>query len=150
MLRILCTVAIKTLAELRNHDNISIVVYPCRLLLHRRETQMKSHEPDRNEERGRVVLFRPRIPRARNDNHRRPQPLSSPVDDLSKYERDREADDHRHRMAANLLAFAVLCVIISCGIWLANTMVEMRTGLDCALTGRTNCAPIRLPPVQPR
>jgi hypothetical protein len=111
---------------------------------------MKSQEPQRNEEKGRVVLFRPRIPRARNDNHRWPGPQRPPVDDLSKYERDRETDDYRHRMANNLLAFAVLCLIVYCGIWLANTMAEMRAGLDCSLTGRTNCAPIRLPAPDPR
>jgi hypothetical protein len=53
-------------------------------------------------------------------------------------------------MVNNLLAFAVLCVIVTCGIWLANTVAEMRAGLDCSLTGRTNCAPIRLPPADPR
>jgi hypothetical protein len=114
------------------------------------ETQMKSPETQRNEERGRVVSFRPRHPRARNDNHRWPRSLQPPVDDLSKYERDREADDYRHRMANNLLAFLVLCVIVYCGIWLANTMAEMQAGLDCSLTGRTNCAPIRLPEPDPR
>jgi hypothetical protein len=111
---------------------------------------MKSQEPQRNEERGRVVLFRPRVPRARNDNRRQPRSPSSPVDDLRQYERDREADDHRQRMAGNLLAFAALCVIVLCGIWLANTIAEMSAGLDCALTGRTNCASIRLPPAEPR
>jgi hypothetical protein len=115
---------------------------------------MKLQEPQRNEERGRVVTFRPRPPRARSD-HRWPRPLQPPPgdpgdDDLSKYERDREADDHRRRMTNNLLAFAVLCLIVSCGIWLANTMAEMRAGFDCSLSGRTNCAPIRLPPVEPR
>jgi hypothetical protein len=107
-------------------------------------------DPKRDEERGRVVSFRPRAPRARNDNQRWPRPLRSPVDDLSKYERDIEADNYRHRMVNNLLAFAVLCLIVICGIWLANTMAEMRAGFDCSLTGRTNCAPIRLPPVEPR
>jgi len=109
---------------------------------------MKSREPTRDpkrdEEKGRVVLFRPRVPHARNDNQRWSR-LRSPVDDLSKYERDIEADNYRHRMVNNLLAFAVLCVIVTCGIWLANTMAEMRANLDCALTGRTNCAPIELP-----
>lgn len=95
-------------------------------------------------------MFRPRVPRARNDNHRRFPPLRSPVEDLSRFERDCEAEEHRHRMTANLLAFAVLCVIIVFGIWLANVMVEMRTGLDCSLSGRTNCAPIRLPAIEPR
>jgi hypothetical protein len=107
-------------------------------------------DPEGGEERGRVVSFRPRVPRARNDNQRWPRPLRSPVDDLSKYERDAEADNYRHRMVNNLLAFVVLCAIVTCGIWLANTMAEMRAGLDCSLTGRTNCAPIRLPPVEPR
>ena len=111
---------------------------------------MKLQEPQRNEERGRVVLFRPRIPRARNDNRRWPRPLRPPVDDLSKYERNREADDYRQRMANNLLALLVLCVIVYCGIWLANTMADMQAGLDCSLTGRTNCAPIRLPAPQQR
>ena len=99
---------------------------------------MKPQEPQRNEERGRVVLFRPRV---RNDRW----PLRSPVEDLSKFERDREADDYRHRMANNLIAFAVLCVIVYCGIWLANTMAQLRTRQDCALMGRTNCVPIKVP-----
>lgn len=116
---------------------------------------MKPQGPERNEERGRVVSFRPRIPRARSDNDPRPWPSRSPAEDLGKdvfsqYKREREAEDHRHRMTNNLLALAVLCVIVSCGIWLTNTMAEMTAGFDCALTGRTNCAPIRLPPVEPR
>jgi hypothetical protein len=111
---------------------------------------MKSQDTQRNEERGRVVSFRPRVPRARNDNHRWPRPLPPPAPDLSKYERDREADDYRRRMANNLLAFAVLCLIVYCGIWLANTMADMRASLDCSLTGRTNCAPIRIPAPDPR
>jgi hypothetical protein len=106
---------------------------------------MKSQEPRQDEERGRIVLFRPRIPRARNDNLRRPGPLRSPVDDLSKYEHRREDESYRHRMVNNLLAFAVLSLIVYCGIWLANTMAQLRTEQDCALMGRTNCAPIKVP-----
>ncbi len=93
---------------------------------------MKSQEPQRNEEKGRILLFRPRIPRA-----------------LSKYERSRENDSYRHRMVNNLLAFAVLSLIVYCGIWLANTMAQLRAGQDCVLTGRTNCAPIKVP-IEPR
>ena len=108
---------------------------------------MKSQEPQRDEEKGRILLFRPRIPRARNDNVR--HPLRSPVDDLSKYERSRENDSYRHRMVNNLLAFAVLSLIVYCGIWLANTMAQLRADQDCVLTGRTNCAPIKVP-IEPR
>jgi len=110
---------------------------------------MKSQEPQRDEEKGRILLFRPRIPRARNDNVRRSHPLRSPVDDLSKYERSRENDSYRHRMVNNLLAFAVLSLIVYCGIWLANTMAQLRADQDCVLTGRTNCSPIKVP-IEPR
>src|SRR5215471_8373326 len=106
---------------------------------------MNSQEQQRDQEKGRVILFRPRVPRARNDNLRRSGPLRSPVDDLSKYEQTREDDNYRHRMINNLLAFAVLSLIVYCGIWLANTIAQLRADQDCALTGRTNCAPIKLP-----
>lgn len=110
---------------------------------------MKSQEPQRDEEKGRILLFRPRTPRARNDNLRRPRPLS-PVDDLSKYEQGRETDNYRQRMVNNLLAFVVLSAIVYCGIWLANTMAELQTEQDCALMGRTNCVPIKVPPRETR
>jgi hypothetical protein len=106
---------------------------------------MKSQEPERDEEKGRILLFRPRIPRARNDNARRPGSVRSPVADLSKYEHRREEESYRQRMINNLLAFALLSVIVYCGIWLANTMAQLRTNQDCVLTGRTNCAPIKIP-----
>jgi hypothetical protein len=113
--------------------------------LRRRESQMKSQEPQRDDEKGRVLLFRPRIPRARNDNLRRPDPFRSPVADLSKYEQPRDEESYRQRMVNNLLAFALLSLIVYCGIWLANTMAQLRTNQDCVLTGRTNCAPIKVP-----
>src|SRR5215467_7658000 len=110
---------------------------------------MNSQEPRRDDKKDRIVVFRPRVPRARNDNLRQPDHLRSPVDDLSKYEKDRENDNYRHRMVNNLLAFAVLALIVYCGIWLANTMAQLRTNQDCVLTGRTNCAPIKVP-IEPR
>jgi hypothetical protein len=103
---------------------------------------MKSQEPKRDDEKGQVVMFRPRVPRARNDNMR--QPHRSPVNDLSQYARDTE-EDYRHRMVNNVLAFLVLALIVYCGVWLANTMAQMRKDQDCVLTGRTNCNPIQVP-----
>jgi hypothetical protein len=104
---------------------------------------MKSQEPQREEERGRVVMFRPRVPPARNDNLRFDQ-RRSPVNDLSQYARG-DDDNYRRRMINNVLAFLALVVIVYCGIWLANTMAQMRKDQDCVLTGRTNCAPIQIP-----
>jgi hypothetical protein len=110
------------------------------------EIKMKSQEPRRDEEKGRVVLFRPRTPRARNDNLRGPDSSRPPVDDVGKYARGSENDNYGHRMVNNLLAFGVLCLIVYCGIWLANTMTQLRKDQDCALTGRPNCAPIKVEP----
>ncbi len=106
---------------------------------------MKSQRPRLDEERGRVVQFRPRMPRARNDNMRPPFSKRSPVDDVGKYARGGDEENYRHRMVNNLLAFLVLCLIVYCGIWLANTMAQMRRDQDCVLTGRTNCSPIKMP-----
>ena len=52
-------------------------------------------------------------------------------------------------MGVGLLAFALLSLIVYCGIWLANTMAQLRADQDCVLMGRTNCAPIKVP-VEPR
>ena len=106
---------------------------------------MTSQESRPDEEKGQVLQFRPRIPRARNDNLRRPELHRPPVDDVGKYARGSENDNYRHRMINNLLAFVVLCLIVYCGIWLANTMAQLRKDQDCALSGRTNCNPIKLP-----
>jgi hypothetical protein len=104
-------------------------------------------EPD--EERGRVVRFRPRgVP-----PHRWHWPASdldhtTPVDDLAKYERGDLNDDYGHRMLMNVLALAITLVLMACGIWLTGKLVDIRNQQDCFLSGRTNCSPIRLPSVQ--
>jgi hypothetical protein len=108
------------------------------------EIKMKSQGPQRDDEKGRIVAFRPRVPPARNDNVRRFDPRRSPVEDVGKYARG-EDENYRHRMVNNVLAFVVLVVIVYCGVWLANTMAQMRRDQDCVLTGRTNCSPISLP-----
>jgi hypothetical protein len=107
---------------------------------------MKSQEPQLDEEKGRIVPFRPRIPRARNDNLRRLNAGRPLVEDVGKYARGSEDDNYRHRMINNAIAFLVLCLIVSCGIWLTNTIAQMRRDQDCALSGRSNCSPIVVPP----
>jgi hypothetical protein len=104
---------------------------------------MTSQGPSKDEEKGRVLPFRPRKPRSWNAHLR--DRLRSPVEDLSKYSREPDEDNFNHRMKVNLLAFAVLALIVACGIWLTNAMVEKRKNQDCVLTGRTNCAPNQVP-----
>jgi hypothetical protein len=106
---------------------------------------MTPQEPLRSEERGRVLPFRPRAGRSRNDKLLRQQ-ARSPVPDLSRFYRRPEDEDYGHRMLMNALAFAVLLVMIFFGVWIADNMTQRAKDQDCVLLGRTNCAPIPVPP----
>jgi hypothetical protein len=66
--------------------------------------------------------------------------------DLSHYERDREEpDDYRHRMLANIAAFAFTVALISVGIWLAMSIANLRRTQDCVLMGLRDCVRISAP-----
>lgn len=65
-----------------------------------------------------------------------------PVEDLSKYEHTDEVDDYRHRMIMNVIAFIFVAALIASGVWLANTMAQMRKNQDCVLSGRRGCTPV--------
>ncbi len=68
----------------------------------------------------------------------------TPVEDLAKYERDESADDYRHRMMMNVAAFGFVVALIAAGLWLADSMAEMRKNQDCVSSGRRNCFPIEV------
>jgi hypothetical protein len=87
----------------------------------------------------RVVKFRPRAAGARARFSRR-----SPVADLAKYERGGEPDDYRHRMLVNAAAFLFVLGLIGAGLWLAQSITELRRTQDCILAGHHNCAPIQV------
>jgi hypothetical protein len=106
---------------------------------------MTPQETQRTEERGRVLPFRPRAARSRSEKLLRDQ-ARSPVPDLSRFHRQPDDEDYGHRMLMNVLAFAVLSVMIFFGVWIADNMTQRATGQDCVLLGRTNCAPIPVPP----
>ena len=59
-----------------------------------------------------------------------------------------EEDDYRHRMKMNVLGFLVTILLVISGVWIADTMVEMRKLQDCFLMGGRNCAPIPVPPAR--
>jgi hypothetical protein len=56
-----------------------------------------------------------------------------------------EADDYRHRMIANALAFIACVVLVVVGVWIADTMAQMRKNQDCVLSGRRGCTPVDVP-----
>lgn len=74
-------------------------------------------------------------------------PITSPppVDDLTKYQTPESTDDYRHRMVVNVAAFIFVIALIGAGIWLADTMAQMRKNQDCVLSGRRGCTPVEVP-----
>jgi hypothetical protein len=79
----------------------------------------------------------------------RPAPQSadqSADDDFARYEEEREERiDDRQRMRMNMIAAAIVVVLIGTGVWIADTISATGKLEDCALQGRTNCAPIDMP-----
>jgi hypothetical protein len=113
---------------------------------------VKTQQPITSEEEHRVLKFRPRTlahpPGRRADQSEQGQPenIGQDANDLSRYERDRnEPDDFRHRMLANIAAFAFTVALTAIGIWLAASISELRKTQDCVLMGRRDCAHISTP-----
>jgi hypothetical protein len=104
----------------------------------------KIEQSTANNPEGRVLRFRPR-----GSNFARPLTNQSPVKDLTKFERDAGPDDYRHRMMMNAAGLAVAVILVAGGMWIANTMAQMRKNEDCVLTGRRGCTPVEVP-IQPR
>jgi len=69
---------------------------------------------------------------------------SEPFDDLAQYE-DEAPIDYRQRMLMNLIAVAIVSVLVGVGVWIADTIADMQNAQDCVMQGRQNCAPIQLP-----
>ena len=112
---------------------------------------MKTQRPIATEEEHRVLQFRPRHPAQRDlRTHALAQPHHESAEveplDLARYERARdEPDDFRHRMLANIAAFAFTVALLAIGIWLALSISDMRKTQDCVAMGRRDCARITTP-----
>jgi hypothetical protein len=110
---------------------------------------LKSQRPIAAEDEHRVLQFRPRAaahPRGLRGETAvppRPEKVAPESLDLSRYERPQEEpDDFRHRMLANIAAFAFTVALTAIGIWLAMSIADMRKTQDCVLMGRRDCARI--------
>ena len=117
---------------------------------------MKNQRPIAAEEEHRVLQFRPRnaapspapafrgnavVKQLHHDSAHEPAALSRL--DLSRFEKPREApDDFRHRMLANIAAFAFTVALTVVGIWLAMSIADLRKTQDCVLMGRRDCVRI--------
>jgi hypothetical protein len=58
---------------------------------------------------------------------------------------EQQPETERQRTAANIGIAVFLAVLVGAGIWLANTIVDVRKTQDCVISGRRNCAPIATP-----
>lgn len=101
-----------------------------------------------------MLQFRPRNPALtpgwRRDPNAQPQQndTQGEPNDLSRYERPRdEPDDFRHRMLANIAAFAFTVALTAIGIWLAMSIADLRRTQDCVLMGRRDCVRISTPSI---
>lgn len=113
---------------------------------------MKTQQPIASEEEHQVLKFRPRTTAHPPGRRGYPGDRSQEEDareepnDLSRYERARdEPDDFRHRMLANVAAFAFTVALTAVGIWLAMSIADLRKTQDCVLMGRRDCARISTP-----
>ena len=103
---------------------------------------MKTQQPITSDDEHRVLKFRPRTS-AHPPGRAPQQDGKGNADDLSRYEQSKdEPDDFRHRMLANLAAFAFTVALTAIGIWLAMSIADLRKTQDCVLMGRRDCAQI--------
>jgi hypothetical protein len=115
---------------------------------------VKIQRPIASEEEHQVLPFRPRNPALtpgwRTDLSAQAQlkDARQEPNDLSRYERPREEpDDFRHRMLANIAAFAFTVALTAVGIWLAMSIADLRRTQDCVLMGRRDCVRISTPSI---
>jgi len=114
---------------------------------------VKIQRPIASDEEHQVLQFRPRNPALARGWRRdlaQPQPNDTQREpnDLSRYERPREEpDDFRHRMLANIAAFAFTVALTAIGIWLAMSIADLRRTQDCVLMGRRDCVRISTPSI---
>jgi len=52
-------------------------------------------------------------------------------------------------MINNGLAFGACIVLVLIGVWIADTMAEMRKKQECVLSGRRDCSSIAVPSASP-
>jgi hypothetical protein len=113
---------------------------------------LKSQRHIATGEEHRVLQFRPRVsassPSLKGNatvHPLRAEAVPEPLD-LSRYEQPREdPDDFRHRMLANIAAFAFTLALTAIGIWLAMSIADLRKTQDCVLMGRRDCVRISTP-----
>lgn len=90
----------------------------------------------------------PRFPgRGAGSEHSTADPSEAePADDFARYEAEEDQPvDYRQRMLMNFLSVMIVVLLVSAGVWIADTIAIMQKDQDCVMQGRVNCAPIEVP-----
>jgi hypothetical protein len=67
------------------------------------------------------------------------------INDFARFEQEPEQINYRQRMFMNVIALAIVTLLLGAGVWIASTITELQKDQDCILQGRSNCAPLELP-----
>lgn len=107
----------------------------------------KQPEPRHDGKLGQVLQFPQRRHGAPNFSKAtgaagKPDPVL--LDHLARYEEDAPID-YRQRTLMNVIAMAIVTLLVAAGVWIADTIAVMEKDEDCVMQGRANCAPIELP-----
>jgi hypothetical protein len=117
---------------------------PQKRILQFMQVAPKQPESRKADEFGQVLYFPRRRPgpAAARPGHAEPEP----DDELARYEKDPdEPVDYRRRMLMNMIAVAIVTLLIGAGVWIADTITDMQKDQDCVMQGRANCAPFETP-----
>jgi hypothetical protein len=95
---------------------------------------------------GQILKFEPRPPGKQFVATSRLQPVEDDLDDFARFEQEQdEPIDYRHRAIMNLIALAILILLVGLGVWIADTIGDLQRDQDCLMQGRTNCLPLEIP-----
>ena len=95
---------------------------------------------------GQVLRFEPRQPGKPAREAFTIEPAEDDIDEFARFEQEQdEPIDYRHRMIMNLIALAIVTLLVGLGVWIADTISDLQREQDCLMQGRSNCAPIEVP-----
>jgi hypothetical protein len=112
-------------------------------------SQVVRNQPDSHDgEFGQVLRFprHPKEPLFPISAARPGDPEPDSADDLARYQQEQDEHiDYRQRMLMNVIAAAIVALLVGAGVWIADSIAGMEKDQDCVMQGRTNCAPIEAP-----
>jgi len=107
---------------------------------------LKRPNPFKAEMFGQVLRFEPPQAQPLTNDASVDEARGDDVDEFARFEQEQdEPINYRQRMIMNLIALAILALLVGLGVWIADTITDLQRQQDCLMQGRSNCAPIELP-----